>query len=64
MGTRRAGRGSGNSRNATSSKALLTDDGAIEMPRDRAGTFEPVIVAKGTASTASTRRSSASMGGA
>lgn len=44
-----AGRGSGNSRNGTSSKALLTDDGEleIEVPRDRAGTFEPVIVAKG-----------------
>jgi putative transposase len=44
-----AGRGTGNSRNGTSSKALLTDDGEIEIevPRDRAGTFEPVIVAKG-----------------
>jgi len=44
-----AGRGSGNSRNGTSSKTLLTDDGQveIEVPRDRAGTFEPVIVAKG-----------------
>lgn len=44
-----AGRGSGNSRNGTSSKTLLTDDGEIqiEVPRDRAGTFDPVIVAKG-----------------
>ena len=44
-----AGRGTGNSRNGASSKTLLTDDGeiAIEVPRDRAGTFEPVIVAKG-----------------
>jgi putative transposase len=44
-----AGRGTGNGRNGTSSKALLTDDGEIEIevPRDRAGTFEPVIVAKG-----------------
>ena len=44
-----AGRGTGNSRNGTSSKALLTEDGEIEIevPRDRAGTFEPVIVAKG-----------------
>ena len=44
-----AGRGTGNSRNGTSSKTLLTEDGelAIEVPRDRAGTFEPVIVAKG-----------------
>ena len=44
-----AGRGTGNSRNGTSSKALLTNDGEIEIevPRDRAGTFEPVIIAKG-----------------
>lgn len=44
-----AGRGSGNSRNGASSKTLLTDDGevAISVPRDRAGTFEPKLVAKG-----------------
>jgi putative transposase len=44
-----SGRGSGNSRNGASSKTLLTNDGAIalDVPRDRAGTFEPVIVAKG-----------------
>ena len=44
-----AGRGSGNSRNGTSGKTILTEDGAIgiDVPRDRAGTFEPVIVAKG-----------------
>jgi transposase-like protein len=44
-----AGRGTGNSRNGTSRKTLLTEDGEleIEVPRDRAGTFEPVIVAKG-----------------
>jgi transposase-like protein len=44
-----SGRGSGNSRNGMSSKTLLTDDGEIEIevPRDRAGTFEPMIVAKG-----------------
>lgn len=44
-----AGRGTGNSRNGTSSKTLLTDDGeiGIEVPRDRAGTFEPQLVAKG-----------------
>jgi putative transposase len=44
-----AGRGSGNSRNGTSSKTLLTDDGevAISVPRDRAGSFEPKLVAKG-----------------
>ncbi len=44
-----AGRGSGNSRNGTSSKTLLTEDGKVEIavPRDRAGTFEPQLVAKG-----------------
>src|SRR3974377_1471682 len=44
-----AGRGSGNSRNGTSSKTLLTEDGAVEIsvPRDRAGGFEPPLVAKG-----------------
>jgi transposase-like protein len=44
-----AARGTGNSRNGTSRKTLLTEDGEleIEVPRDRAGTFEPVIVAKG-----------------
>src|ERR1700677_4744215 len=44
-----AARGTGNSRNGTSSKALLTDDGEIEIevPRDGAGTFEPGIVTKG-----------------
>ena len=41
-----AGRGSGNSRNGTSSKTLLTEDGEVEIsvPRDRAGTFEPQLV--------------------
>jgi putative transposase len=44
-----AGRGSGNSRNGTSSKRLLTEDGEVEIsvPRDRAGTFEPQLIAKG-----------------
>jgi len=44
-----AGRGSGNSRNGHSSKTVLGDDGAIELaiPRDRNGSFEPQIVAKG-----------------
>lgn len=44
-----AGRGSGNSRNGTSPKTLLTEDGeiAIAVPRDRAGSFEPQLVAKG-----------------
>jgi putative transposase len=44
-----AGRGSGNSRNGTSAKTVLTEDGQvqIEVPRDRAGTFEPLLIAKG-----------------
>jgi len=44
-----AGRGSGNSRNGTMAKTLLTDVGAVELavPRDRAGSFEPQIVRKG-----------------
>ena len=44
-----AGRGSGNTRNGYSSKTVLGDDGAIEIavPRDRNGSFEPQIVAKG-----------------
>src|ERR1700740_619540 len=44
-----AGRGSGNSRNGFSSKTVIGDDGAIEIavPRDRQGSFEPQIVAKG-----------------
>ena len=43
-----AGHHSGNSRNGTRSKTLITDIGAvdIDVPRDRAGTFEPVIVPK------------------
>jgi putative transposase len=44
-----AGRGTGNSRNGYSDKTVLTEDGEIDlaMPRDRNGTFEPVIVPKG-----------------
>ena len=44
-----AGRGSGNSRNGSTPKTLLTDVGGIdlEVPRDRAGSFEPKIVRKG-----------------
>ncbi len=44
-----AGRGTGNSRNGTSSKTILTDDGEIDItvPRDRAGSFEPQLIAKG-----------------
>ncbi len=45
-----AGRGSGNSRNGTSPKVLLTEAGAVDLdiPRDRNGDFEPKIVPKGT----------------
>ena len=45
----RAGRGSGNSRNGTSPKTLLTEHGEIPVaiPRDRNSSFEPVIVEKG-----------------
>ena len=44
-----AGRGSGNSRNGSSAKTVLTEDGEIEIavPRDRAGSFEPQLIAKG-----------------
>jgi putative transposase len=43
------GRGSGNSRNGTTPKRVLTEVGPVELdiPRDRAGTFEPRIVPKG-----------------
>ncbi|WP_374228852.1 transposase [Streptomyces sp. ET3-23] len=43
-----AGRGSGNSRNGTATKTVLTDVGALEVdvPRDRNGDFEPQIVPK------------------
>lgn len=43
------GRGSGNSRNGTRSKTILTDTVgavAIQVPRDRNGTFEPQLVKK------------------
>ena len=44
-----AGRGTGNSRNGVSAKTVLTEEGAVELsvPRDRAGTFEPQLIAKG-----------------
>ena len=40
--------GSANHRNGSSGKTVLTDEGAlrIEVPRDRAGAFEPQIVGK------------------
>jgi transposase-like protein len=44
-----AGRGSGNSRNGTTPKTVLTEVGAVDLavPRDRNGSFEPQIVRKG-----------------
>src|SRR6201981_1696486 len=47
-----AGRGSGNSRNGTKPKTVLTDIGAVDLavPRDRNGTFEPQIVRQGQTS--------------
>ncbi len=44
-----AGRGSGNSRNGSTGKTLLTDVGAVDLavPRDRNGSFDPKIVRKG-----------------
>ena len=40
--------GSENARNGTRSKTVLTKAGPVEIavPRDRAGSFEPVVVAK------------------
>ncbi len=42
------GRGSGNSRNGTSAKTVLTDSSelSIEVPRDRDGSFEPQLIPK------------------
>ena len=44
----RAGYNSGNSRNGTRTKTVLTEIGPVvlDVPRDRAGTFEPIIVPK------------------
>lgn len=44
-----AGNGTGNSRNGYTPKRLLTEAGTVELdvPRDRNGTHEPMIVAKG-----------------
>jgi len=38
----------GNHRNGTTPKTVLTDDGPVhlEVPRDRAGTFDPVLIPK------------------
>lgn len=40
--------GQGNQRNGTSAKTVLTEEGAIEIevPRDRAGSFEPQLIPK------------------
>ena len=50
-----------NHRNGRSAKSVLTDNGPlrIEVPRDRAGSFEPVLLLRKheTASPASTTRS-------
>jgi putative transposase len=45
-----AGRGSPNSRNGSTPKTLATEVGdiALDVPRDRAGTFEPRLVPKGS----------------
>ena len=46
-----AGRGSGNIRNGTRTETVLTDaaeEVEIEVPRDRAGTVEPVTAANGS----------------
>jgi putative transposase len=45
-----AGRGSANVRNGTSPKTVLSEVGPLplEVPRDRAGTFEPRLVPKGS----------------
>ena len=42
------GRGKGNSRNGHTTKTVLTESGPVDVriPRDRAGTFEPKLVAK------------------
>src|SRR5207342_1870746 len=44
-----AGRGSPNSRNGTTPKTLLTEVGDVplDVPRDRAGSFEPRLIPKG-----------------
>lgn len=45
-----AGRGTPNSRNGSTPKTLTTEVGdvALDVPRDRAGTFEPRLVPKGS----------------
>jgi putative transposase len=45
-----AGWGTGNNRNGTSAKTVLTEIGPIDLdiPRDRNGSFEPQLIPKGT----------------
>jgi len=52
-----------NHRNGTSGKTVLTDDGPLplDIPRDRAGTFEPRLIGTSGALRDSTTRSSRSM---
>jgi putative transposase len=47
-GARKPEASTGNQRNGRSAKTVLTDDGPlrIEVPRDRAGSFEPVLIPK------------------
>src|SRR5580765_5156309 len=47
-GARKPEAGSGNQRNGRSAKTVLAGDGPlrIEVPRDRAGSFEPVLIPK------------------
>jgi putative transposase len=45
-----SGKGSGNSRNGVTAKTVQTEVGPIEVkvPRDRAGTFTPMLLPKNT----------------
>jgi putative transposase len=47
-GAKKPEAGMGNQRNGRTAKTVLTDDGPlrIEVPRDRAGSFEPVLIPK------------------
>jgi putative transposase len=40
--------GAGNSRNGYGRKSVVTDSGriALEVPRDRQGSFDPLLIAK------------------
>jgi hypothetical protein len=59
-----SGNGSGNSRNGSSTKTIRTEIGEVrvDVPRDRAGTFDPIIaLSTSGAWTASTRTSCPAM---